>query len=306
MSTCVPAREGRGGGRGLLSCEPPATPETLLTLLSGALPCRHCVTVTSVSSQPHSSGPARDAGRAQTGRAWCSSLSSAGQDPYVGHTRWATRRSPGPAAPGGQDSPRLPSSPEGGVCIHGWPSEHPGQLRRPPAPPPSVSKSLQRWGPCGTSSGLPRRGPVSRRPLPGAYPQLDAQRTEARGRATEMHASRPRRPGSASDRGPVACWGAHAQHRARRPSRANPCPPPGTGPGGARRSRGSRAPPACGSRQARWGLGGKHHPGPKSALPQHAASAHVAPGDHRGECDSSTGAFGHVPSGRGLPAGGGP
>lgn len=131
--------------------------------LADAVSLLHCV-----FPQPHSSGSAGDAGRAQTGCARRSSLSSAGQHPHVRHALWAACRSLGPAAPGRQGSPgaplSLPQIPAGTV----------GQLRRPPAPLPSGSKLLQRWGPHGAHSGLPQRGP-------GAYPAVQCPKEGGEG-----------------------------------------------------------------------------------------------------------------------------
>lgn len=74
---------------------------------------------------------------------------------------WAQRHLEGRAARGLLSLPQIPA---GTV----------GQLRKPPAPLPSGSKLLQRWGPHGAHSGLPQWGP-------GAYPAVQCPKEGGEG-----------------------------------------------------------------------------------------------------------------------------
>lgn len=169
----------------------------------------------------------------------------------LSHTRVAPPGTPAVPRPAALSAPRCPqpgstrtSGTRFGPHAVAWAQRHLEGRAARGLPCPSRKSQRGPWGsseghrpPCPQGASCCRGGghtvptPASHSGGQGLTPQFNAQRRVVRGQATEVHASHPRRLTSVSDRGPWPAGGAHAQHRARRPSRANAPPTPRPAPG---------------------------------------------------------------------------
>lgn len=214
----MPACHGRDAGQGPLSFTTSPTPEGLFAPLGGAPSGRRCVTVTLCL-------PSATLEWLRRGRRPCPDR------PRSALLAVLSRAAPArPAHALG----RTPQPGPSGTWRTGQPGGSRPSRRSQRGP---WGSSEGHWPPCPQGASCCRGGghtvptPASHSGGQGLTPQFNAQRRVVRGQATEVHASHPRRLASVSDRGPWPAGGAHAQHRARRPSRANAPPTPRPAPG---------------------------------------------------------------------------